>query len=129
MTILPSGAIKVKHGEVITLTIRSTGAETNFGVAFALTGSSGVIPGPAPFPITMDWNAATGASSIPGARRNTLGLTFNFTSLGGGQYDYTLAGDASGAAPLQRRAVQAGDVPTFNNFIFHILPPPSPEGA
>lgn len=123
MTILPSGAIKVKHGEVITLTIRSTGAETNFGVAFALTGSSGVIPGPAPFPITLDWNVATGASDIPGAKTNTLVLTFNFTSLSGGQYDYTLAGDPAGVAPLQRRAVQAGTLPTVNDFIFHILQP------
>ena len=123
MTILPSGAIQVRHGEEIILTIRSTGAETNFGVTFALTGSAGVIPGPDPFPITMDWNIATGASDIPGARRNTLVLAFNFTSEIGGQYDYTLAGDASGAAPLRRRAVQAGELPTVNNFIFHILHP------
>jgi hypothetical protein len=123
MTILPSGAIQVRHGEVITLTIRSVGADTNFGVTFALTGSSGVIPGPAPFPITLDWNVATGASDIPGARRNTLVLTFNFTSLDGGEYEYTLAGDPSGVAPLQRRAVQAGAFFTVNNFIFHILHP------
>jgi len=123
MTILPSGAIQVRHGEVITLTIRSTGADTNFGVTFALDGSSGVIPGPAPFPITLDWNVATGASDIPGARTNVLGLTFSFTSLSGGQYDYTLAGDPSGAPPIPRQAVQAGSLATFHDFIFHILHP------
>jgi hypothetical protein len=123
MNLLPSGALQVNDGEVITLTIRSTGADTNFGVVFSLTGDHGTIPANTPFPITLDWANATGASDIPGARSNVLVLTFSFTSADGGQYDYTLAGDPSGIPPLRKRAVQAGNTPTVNDFIFHILPP------
>jgi hypothetical protein len=123
MTILPSGAIQVRHGEVITLNISSTGAKTLFGVSFSLTGAHGSIPEGAPFSITLDWNLATGASDIPGAKTNVLVLTFNFTSADDGQYDYTLAGDPGGAPPLRKRAVQAGQLPTVNDFIFHILHP------
>lgn len=123
MTILPSGAIRVRHGEVITLDIRSTGAQTNFGVSYSLTGAHGLIKAGAPFPITLDWNLATGASDIPGARSNVLVLTFNFTSSDGGQYDYTLSGEPGGAPPLRKRAVQAGQLPTVNDFIFHIEHP------
>ncbi len=121
MIILPSGSIQVRHGEVVTLTIRSTGAPTNFGVNFELAGAQGVITGPAPTPLTFNWNAATGESDIPDAKTDVLALTFNFTSVGGGQYDYTLAGE--GAPPIQRQALQAGKLPTFHSFIFHILHP------
>jgi hypothetical protein len=123
MTILPSGALRVKDGEVITLTIDATGAQTNFGVVYSMTGEHGVIPSSAPFPITLNWDQATGDSDIPGARSNVLVLTFNFDSADGGQYDYTLAGDPSGIPPLRKRAVQAGNTATVNDFIFHILPP------
>src|SRR5436309_1986517 len=123
MNLLPSGAIQVRHGEVITLNIRSTGAQTNFGVVYSMTGSHGSIPEGAPFPITLDWNQATGPSDIPDARTNTLVLTFSFTSAVGGKYEYTLAGEAGGAPPLRKKAVQAGALPTVNDFIFHILKP------
>jgi len=105
------------------LTVNSTGAETNFGVVFSLTGQHGAIPSGTPFPITLNFADATGPSDIPGARSNVLILTFNFTSDDGGRYDYTLAGDPSGVPPLRRRAVQAGNLPTVNSFDFHILPP------
>ena len=123
MKVLPSGALQAKHGEVITLDIKSTGATTNFGVVYSMTGAHGSIPEGAPFPITLDWNEATGASDIPGARTNVLVLTFNFTSVSGGKYDYTLSGEASGDPPLKKRAVQAGQLATVNDFIFHILHP------
>lgn len=123
MRILPSGALEVKDGEIITLTVNSTGAETDFGVVFSLTGQHGRVPSATPFPITLNWKDATGPSDIPGARSNSLVLTFSFTSDDGGQYDYTLAGDPSGVPPLRRRAVQAGEIATVNVFDFHILPP------
>ena len=122
MIILPSGALQVRDGEVITLTVNSTGAETLFGVVYALTGEHGIVPAGSPFPITLLLANATGPSDIPGARSNVLVLTFSFTSIVGGQYDYTLAGDPAGIAPLHKRAVQAGQTPTVNNFIFHIVP-------
>lgn len=120
---LPSGALQVNHGETITLNVRSTGTETLFGVVYSFLDGGAPIPEGAPFPITMDWNKATGASDIPGARSDELILTFNFSSKKGGQYDYTLTGAPGGDPPLVKRAVQAGKLPTVNNFNFHILPP------
>jgi hypothetical protein len=118
---LPSGALQAKDGEVLTLDIKSTGAQTLFGVVFSLGGSGSSIPEGAPFQITLDKSKATGGSDIPGAKSTVLTLTFNFTSAQGGKYEYTMAGAPEGDPPLKRKAVQAGKLPTVNNFIFHIV--------
>jgi len=120
---LPSGALQVRDGETITLDIKSTGAETLFGVVYSFSGHGSSIPEGAPFPITMDWAQATGSSDIPGAKSGVLILTFNFSSNKDGKYDYTMSGDPGGDPPLKKRASQAGQLPTVNNFTFHILPP------
>jgi hypothetical protein len=122
---LPSGALQVEDGEKITLDIKSTGAETLFGVVYSFAGKGASIPQGAPFPITMKWADATGTSTILGAKSGVLILTFNFSSKKDGRYDYTMTGAPGGDPPLKKRATQAGQLPTVNNFTFHILPPPA----
>jgi hypothetical protein len=118
---LPSGAFLADDGEILTLDIASTGAQTLFGVNFSLGGSGSAIPQGQPFQITLDKSKATGGSDIPGARSTVLTLTFSFSSKQGGRYEYTMSGDPAGDPPLNRRAVQAGKLPTVNTFIFHIV--------
>jgi|ERR1044071_3349922 hypothetical protein len=118
---LPSGALQAKDGEVLTLNIKSTGAQTLFGVVFSLGGSGSSIPEGKPFLITLDKSKAKGGSDIPGAKSTVLTLTFNFSTKQGGKYEYTMSGDPDGDPPLKKRAVQAGKLPTVNTFIFHIV--------
>ena len=117
---LPSGAYLAKDGEVLTLDIKATGAQTLFGVNYSLGGTGAPITAPGALTqITLVKNDATGGSDIPNAKSTVLVLTFNFDSGQGGNYSYTITG-ASGDPPIKSDAPQAGGAPTVHNFIIHI---------
>jgi hypothetical protein len=123
MKILDDGIFQVRDGEVVTLDIRSTGAETLFGVVYSIYAEAeqGIIPGGSPFRITMDITQAEGDSDIPNARSTVLALTFSFTSASGGRYDLTVRGrDKTPSYP--DFAIQAGRGPTQIPYTFHITP-------
>lgn len=117
---LPSGAYKAKDGEVLTLTVESTGAPTLFGVTYALGGRGTPVPEGSPFRITLQKSDATGGSDIPNAKSTVLALAFHFTSPNGGAYHYTIAGNPADPQ-ISGDPTQAGSLPTVDDFIIHIV--------
>lgn len=118
---LPSGAYLARNSEILTLDVRSTGAQTLFGVNYSLGGSGSPITSSGTLtPITLDKSKATGNSDIPNAKSTVLVLTFSYNSPNGGSYNYTITG-ASGDPPIKADAPQAGALPTVHNFIIHIV--------
>ena len=123
MQILDDGIFQVRDGEVVTINIESTGAETLFGVVFSIFAEAeeGRVTEGRPLRLRMDRSRAEGDSDIPNARSTVLALTFSFTSLSGGRYDLTVRGRT--AAPAYSDfALQAGRGPTQIPYTFHITP-------
>ncbi len=114
------GIFQVRDGEVITIDVKSTGAQTLFGVNYSVFGGGSPVIEGQPIKVTMDKSKAQGNSSIPGAKSTPLTLVFSFSSNSGGKYDLKVSGDAGGDTYTDFTQ-QAGKGPKAITYIFHIV--------
>ena len=119
MQMIFPGEFQVTDGEVITVSARSTGAPTRFGVNYSIFGNGGPLQEGHPTQITMDKSMATGDSSVRNAMSTVLTLLFNFLSSGGSRYDVTLTGSNGGS--FDDFAEQTDDTPKSTPYLFHIV--------
>lgn len=118
MKTLSSGIFTVSDGEVVTIDVRSSG--TLFGVNHKTPTSKGPLKQGVPLILTMDKSAATGKSTIAGAKSTTLTLTFNFSANKGGKYDWTVTG-SEGGDTFDDFVTQAGGTAEAVRYRFHIV--------
>lgn len=120
MIVLDRGVFQVNDGEVVSIDVRATGAQTLFGVNFRIFDEDGLIQEQEPTLITMDKSQAHDPSFIQGARATDLSLLFNFNSNSGGRYDLTTTGDAGGES-FDDFANQHSIMPAHILYTFHIV--------
>jgi hypothetical protein len=120
MRTISPGIFEVADGEEITFDVRSTGAETLFGVNHSIFGGGSPLTEGQPLRVTMDKSRAEDESSIPNARATRLTLLFSFTSNSGGRYEWTVRG-SGGGPPFRDFVNQAGALPEATRYRFHIV--------
>jgi hypothetical protein len=120
MQIKAPGAFQVRDGEILTIEVRSTGAQTLFGVNYSIFGGGAPIQEGQPLKLTMDKSKAQGNSTIPGAKSTPLTLLFSFSSTNGGKYDLKVSGDPGGDS-YPDLAQQAGKGPKAITYTLHIV--------
>ena len=118
MKVLSSGAFQAADGEIITITVRSSG--TLFGVNFSIFGSGSPLTAGQPLTVTMNKSKARGNSTVPNAKAARMTLLFSFSGSSGGRYDLTVTGN-SGNESFPDFVRQAGNLPKAITYVFHIV--------
>lgn len=121
METISSGIFRVVDGEVITIEVRKTGAQTLFGVNHKAFSSKGPLTEGQPLTVTMDKDELDEDSTeVEGAKVTTITLLFSFNSNKDGRYDFTMKG-SKGGDPINGFSRQAGSGPKAITFTFHVV--------
>jgi hypothetical protein len=120
MQLLAPGVFQVTDNETITITAKSTGSSTLFGVNYSIFGGGEPLTEGQPKPIVMQKSKAQGASTVSNAKSTSLTLLFSFTSDSGGRYEWTMTG-SGGGDPFNDFTDQAGKTPNAIFYTFHIV--------
>jgi hypothetical protein len=111
---------KVSDGEVITIDVRKTGAQTLFGVSHTAFKHSGPLTDGEPLNITMSKDdEMEDSTEFSNGKFTTITLTFSFNTQQGGQYDWTMSGSQGGT--FQGISRQAGGLAKSVTFFIHIV--------
>ena len=120
METIDPDVFKVSDGEVITIDVRKTGAQTLFGVNHTAFKRKGPLTEGQPLNITMSKDdEMEDSTEFSNAKFTTITLTFSFNTKKGGQYDWTMTGSKGGT--FQGISRQAGSLAKAVTFFIHIV--------